>query len=205
MYSYISGILRSKTSTVAVVENQGIGYRINSSVRALNSVDLNDKVIFYTHLYVREDEISLYGFPEAEGVALFELLLSVSGIGPKAALNICSAGGASEIYGAIVSKDIGWLTKVPGVGRKTAERLVLELREKIARDLHLGVSIPAAGLVSMAPQQSVEGQVWQALLGLGYQEHEVGQAIRPALALFGAQAKVEEVLKAVLKTLAQGR
>ena len=205
MYSYISGILRTKTSTVAVVENQGIGYRIYSTARALNSVELNDKVTFYTHLYVREDEISLYGFPEAEGVALFELLLSVSGIGPKAALNICSAGGAAEIYGAIVSKDIGWLTKVPGVGRKTAERLVLELREKIARDLHLDVGVAIAGVVPTATSQSVEGQILQALLGLGYQEQEVSQAIRQTLALFGAQARVEEVLKAVLKTLAQGR
>jgi len=205
MYSYISGLLRSKSSNVAVVENQGIGYRIYSSTRALNSLDLNDTVTFYTHLYVREDEISLYGFPEAEGVALFELLLNVSGIGPKAALSICSAGSTPEIYGAIVSKDIGWLTKVPGVGRKTAERLVLELREKIARDLHLDASSPVVGMISSAPQQSVEGQVLQALLGLGYQDHEVGPAIRQALALFGAQARVEEVLKAVLKTLAQGR
>lgn len=205
MYSYISGILRSKTSSVAVVENQGIGYRIYSSARALNSVDLNQKVTFYTHFYVREDEISLYGFPEAEGVALFELLLSVSGIGPKAALNICSAGSTAEIYGAIVSKDIGWLTKVPGVGRKTAERLVLELREKIARDSHIDVAIPGVGVTSSPVQLGVEAQVLQALLGLGYQEHEVSHAIRQALALFGAQARVEEVLKAVLKTLAQVR
>ena len=205
MYSFISGILRSKTVTIAVVENQGIGYRIYSSARALNSVDLHSKVTFYTHLYVREDEISLYGFPEAEGVALFEMLLNVSGIGPKAALNICSAGGVAEIYGAIVSKDIGWLTKVQGVGRKTAERLVLELREKIARDLQLDVGSTSVGIANISPQHSVEGQVLQALLGLGYQEHEVSQAIRQALALFGAQARVEEVLKAVLKTLAQGR
>ena len=118
---------------------------------------------------------------------------------------MCSSELAAEIYGAIVSKDIGWLTKVPGVGRKTAERLVLELREKIARDLHLDVGVAIAGVVPTATSQSVEGQILQALLGLGYQEQEVSQAIRQTLALFGAQARVEEVLKAVLKTLAQGR
>lgn len=205
MYSYISGTLRAKTGTTAVVDNAGIGYRIFSSARALAGLDLHSEVTFYTHLYVREDEISLYGFPEAEGVALFELLLGVSGIGPKAALNICSAGAPAEIYGAIVSKDIGWLTKIPGIGRKTAERLVLELKEKIARDMHLEVHDAAIGGNTQIPQHGVEGQVLQALLGLGYQEQEVGNAIKQALAVFGPGARVEEVLKAVLKTLAQGR
>lgn len=82
---------------------------------------------------------------------------------------------------------------------------MLELREKIARVLHLDVGSTASGVANISPQHSVEGQVLQALLGLGYQEHEVSQAIRQALALFGAEARVEEVLKAVLKTLAQGR
>jgi len=150
---------------------------------------------------VREDEITLYGFPEPEGVALFELLLGVSGIGPKAALSICSAGGAAEIYGAIVSKDYGWLTKIQGIGRKTAERLVLELKEKIAKNLNLD---PDSSISDAAPAaHSVEAQVIQALAGLGYPEQEVSASIKQAMAVFGPGARVEEVLKAVLKTMAQ--
>lgn len=204
MYNYISGVLRHKTTNAAIVDNHGIGYRIYTSVRALNSVDINEEVVFYTHVYVREDELSLYGFPEVEGVALFEMLLAVSGIGPKAALNICSAGGAAEVYGAIVSKDIGWLTKIPGIGRKTAERLVLELKEKITRDLHLSPSTTLAGSTSPA-LISVQGQTLAALLGLGYQEQEVATVLEQVMALFGPTATVEELLRAALKSLAQGR
>lgn len=204
MYSYISGTLRGKTANAAIVDNNGIGYKIHSSVRALDSISLEERVTFYTHLYIREDEMSLYGFPDAEGVALFELLLSVSGIGPKAALSICSAGSTAEVYGAIVTSDIGRLTKVPGIGKKTAERLVLELKEKISR--HVAVEVSAAPTtLAVASGGNVEGQALTALLGLGYQEQEVASHIKQTVALLGPRATLEDVLRAVLKMLAGGR
>ncbi|MDP3058597.1 MAG: Holliday junction branch migration protein RuvA, partial [bacterium] len=131
MYSYISGELRFKQAGIAIVENCGIGYKIHTTEQAVASLELGTKITLYTYLYVREDDLSLYGFLNYEDVALFAILLGVSGIGPRVSLSICSFGGAATVYGAIVSKDIVWLTKVPGVGKKTAERLVLELREKI--------------------------------------------------------------------------
>lgn len=204
MYSYISGILRAKTANAAIVDNNGIGYKIYTSVRALNSISLEEKVTFYTHLYIREDEMSLYGFPDAEGVALFELLLGVSGIGPKAAVSICSAGSSAEVYGAIVSSDIGWLTKIPGIGKKTAERLVLELKEKISRSVSVEIS-SAPAILTGGQSGTVEGQALTALLGLGYQEQEVAAQLKQTIALLGPRATLEDVLRAVLKILAGGR
>lgn len=202
MYSYISGILKLKLPGAVVVDNQGIGYRINTVDRTLATLDIGEKVVLYTHLHVREDDLSLFGFPESEAVALFELLLTVTGIGPKAALNICGAGSPAQVYGAIVSKDIGWLTKAQGVGKKTAERMVLELKEKIAKDM----SLPQQeGISTREPSNSVDSQALAALLGLGYQESEVGPALQQALALLGPQASVEALLRAVLRALAQGR
>lgn len=203
MYSYISGLLKAKTAQAAIIENHGIGYRIFTAARALEPLRLEDAVKFYTYLLVREDELSLYGFPETESLSLFELLLTVSGIGPKAALNICGAGSAAEVYGAIVTNDLGWLTKVQGIGKKTAERLVLELKEKIARNMGDVGGIVAT--ISAHPLSGAEGQALAALLSLGYLEQEVGKHLKQARALFGGEATVEELLKAVLRTMAEGR
>jgi Holliday junction DNA helicase RuvA len=202
MYSYITGILKAKLPGAAVVDNHGIGYRINTVDRTLANLHLGEEVTFHTYLHVREDNLSLFGFTEMEGVALFELLLTVSGIGPKAALSICAAGSPAQAYGAIVSKDIAWLTRAQGIGRKTAERLVLELKEKIAKDMTLSEAVSGGdGPIGVG----VDAQALAALLGLGYQEGEVVPALRQAVALLGPEASVEALLRTVLKTLAQGR
>ncbi len=202
MYSYISGVLKHKTAGVAVVDNSGIGYKIFTAGRVLAELPLGEHVTLYTYLHVREDELSLYGFPDAEGVALFEALLGITGIGPKVALNICAAGSTMAVYGAIAAGDVAWLTKVPGVGRKTAERLVLELKDKLLRQESL---VPGTVHAISYAALGVEGQAMGALLGLGYQEQEFLPHLKQALALLGPHATVEEVLRAVLRTLAQGR
>jgi len=203
VYSYISGVLKGKASGIAVVDNHGIGYRIFTTGRVLDTLGKEEHVTFYTYMHVREDELSLYGFLDAEGVTLFELLLGVSGIGPKAALSICAAGTAAAVYGAIVSSDVAWLTKIPGIGRKTAERLVLELKEKISR--HIAVDLSSTSTIGTIIFGGVEGQVMGALRGLGYQEQECTTYIRQALSLLGPGATVEETLRTVLRTMAQGR
>ncbi|MBT9134472.1 MAG: Holliday junction ATP-dependent DNA helicase RuvA [Firmicutes bacterium] len=204
MYSYISGMLKHKTPAAAVVDNNGIGYRIFTTGRVLAELSLDEHVTLYTYMHVREDELSLYGFPEAEGVQLFEALLGVTGIGPKAALSICAAGSAMAVYGAIVAGDVAWLTKIPGVGRKTAERLVLELKDKLSR--HISLAPGTAHAISyVALTQGVEGQCARALRGLGYGEPEYTPHLKQALALLGPDASVEEALRTVLRTLAQGR
>ena len=204
MYSYISGILKHKAAQAAIVDNSGIGYRIFTTARVLAELPLDGHVTLYTYLHVREDELSLYGFPDAEGVALSEALLGVSGIGPKLALSLCAAGSTMTVYGALVAGDVAWLTKVPGVGRKTAERLVLELKDKLSRHDSLAPGIVHA-ISYAAPAQDVEGQAAGALRGLGYEQAEFLPHLKQALALLGPHATVEEVLRAVLRTLAQGR
>ncbi|MBT9151800.1 MAG: Holliday junction ATP-dependent DNA helicase RuvA [Firmicutes bacterium] len=202
MYSYISGQLQAKTVTEAIVDNGGIGYRIFTTARSLSSLHLEERVKFYTYLLVREDEMSLYGFPEPETLSLFLSLLTVSGIGPKAALSICGAGSSANIYGAIVTSDVGYLTKIPGIGKKTAQRLILELKEKISR--HVGDELESTTLHSTVDAGEASGLALGALLALGYQEQEVSRHLKQAQALFGAGATVEELLKAVLRAMAGG-
>ncbi|MBS3984301.1 MAG: Holliday junction branch migration protein RuvA [Selenomonadales bacterium] len=204
MYSYISGVLKHKAAQAAIVDNSGIGYRIFTTARVLAELPLDEHVTLYTYMHVREDELSLYGFPDAEGVALFEALLGVSGIGPKLALSLCAAGSTMTVYGALVTGDVAWLTKVPGVGRKTAERLVLELKDKMARHMALAPGTTDA-LPDGAAVHGVDVQASAALRGLGYAEQEYAPHLKQALALLGHHATVEAVLRAVLKTLAQGR
>jgi Holliday junction DNA helicase RuvA len=204
MYSYISGVLKHKAAQAAIVDNSGIGYRIFTTARVLAELTLDEHVTLYTYMHVREDELSLYGFPDAEGVALFEALLGVSGIGPKLALSLCAAGSTMTVYGALVTGDVAWLTKVPGVGRKTAERLVLELKDKMARHMALAPGTTDA-LPDGAAVHGVDVQASAALRGLGYAEQEYAPHLKQALALLGHHATVEAVLRAVLKTLAQGR
>ena len=185
-----------------MVDNQGIGYRVNTSARAVSGFEIGSPALFHTYLHVREDILALYGFPEAEGVALFELLLSVSGIGPKAALAICELGSPAQVYGAIVSHDVAWLTRAQGVGKKTAERLVLELKEKIGKDfyeLELGSVVRTGGMGDMAAQAVV------ALEGLGYRAGETEQLVAQAMVLLGPNSNLEAVLRAVLRNMAQGR
>jgi len=204
MYSYISGVLKHKAAQAAIVDNSGIGYRIFTTARVLAELPLDEHVTLYTYMHVREDELSLYGFPDAEGVALFEALLGVSGVGPKLALSLCAAGSTMTVYGALVTGDVAWLTKVPGVGRKTAERLVLELKDKMARHMALAPGTTDA-LPDGAAVHGVDVQASAALRGLGYAEQEYAPHLKQALALLGHHATVEAVLRAVLKTLAQGR
>ena len=203
MYSYISGILKAKLPGAAIIDNQGIGYRVNTADRALTGLEVGAEALFHTFLYVREDILALYGFPQAEGVALFEMLLSVSGIGPKAALAICDTGSPAQIYGAIVSKDITWLTRAQGVGKKTAERLVLELKEKIGKDLSLTESSGVASGASLAAD--VASQAVAALAGLGYRTGETEPMVIQAAGLLGPNVTLETLLRAVLRNLAQGR
>jgi len=202
VYSYISGVLQTKSLVAAVVDNGGIGYRIFTTNRTLNGLQVNEKVKFYIYLLVREDELSFYGFLEPETLNLFEMLLTVSGVGPKVALNVCNAGSTAEIYTAIVTSDIGYLKKVPGIGQKTAQRLVLELKEKISR--HVGDEVESIVLRPASGGGGAVGLALGALLALGYQEDEVSGHLRRAEELFGSKASVEELLKAVLRTMAEG-
>ena len=132
MYAYIKGTLEKKTTEYVVVETGGIGYKIFMSETAINKLgELRTAVKIYTYLKVREDEMSLYGFNTNEELRMFELLLSVSGVGAKSAIVILSNITPSSFALAVITDDVGKLKKLPGIGPKTAQRIILELKDKL--------------------------------------------------------------------------
>jgi len=162
MIAHLRGKLIAKHPNQAIVEAAGVGYDVSISVPTFSELPaLNSEVSFFIHTHVREDALALFGFLRAQEKQLFEKLLSVSGIGPKLAITILSGMPADTMVAAIKGNNVAALTRIPGIGKKTAERMVLELRDKLDA---FGVEAQAAA--AMSP---VEEDVISALLNLGYQ------------------------------------
>jgi Holliday junction DNA helicase RuvA len=169
MIAHLRGKLIAKHPNQAVVEAAGVGYDVVITVPTFSELGgLGAEVALHIHTHVREDAIALFGFLHPEEKQLFEKLLSVSGIGPKLAVTILSGMAAAEMVGAIKGNEIAKLTKIPGIGKKTAERMVLELRDKL-KDF---------GMVPAAPPASLmEEDVLSALTNLGYQRPMAERAV----------------------------
>jgi Holliday junction DNA helicase RuvA len=162
MIAHLRGLLIAKHPNQAIVEAGGVGYDVNISVPTYSELPaLDSEVAFFIHTHVREDALALFGFLRAQEKQLFEKLLSVSGIGPKLAITILSGMPADAMVAAIKGNNVAALTRIPGIGKKTAERMVLELRDKLDA---FGVS--AETVAAMSP---VEEDVISALVNLGYQ------------------------------------
>jgi Holliday junction DNA helicase RuvA len=171
MIAHLRGRLLSKHPNQVVVETAGVGYEVNISVPTFSELPNNgSEVALHIHTHVREDLIALYGFLRPAEKQLFEKLITVSGIGPKLAITILSGMAANEMAAAIRGNDLGRLTKIPGIGKKTAERMVLELRDKLPEAA--GTSTPAALVMS-----TMEEDVLSALLNLGYQRPAAEKAL----------------------------
>ncbi len=157
MYSYISGILTEKEGNILVVEQSGIGYEIMASETTMETIgEVGDKVKVFTYLHVREDEMLLYGFSSKQEKQMFLNLTSISGIGPKMAIGILSNIKLGDLALAIISNDASLLYKVKGIGKKTADRIVLELNEKLEN----------AEQYQVQNEQSNVGEVEDAIMGL---------------------------------------
>ncbi len=140
MLAYIKGSLEIKTKGYIVVETNGIGYKIYMPESTISKLgDIGEKVQVHTYMRVREDDISLYGFLTNEELRMFELLLSVSGIGAKGALTILSNITPSQFALAVIANDVGILKKLPGIGPKTAQRVILELKDKLKKEQEASV------------------------------------------------------------------
>jgi len=169
MIAHLRGKLISKHPNQAIVEAGGVGYDVTISVPTFSELPaLNAEVSFFIHTHVREDALALFGFLRAQEKQLFEKLLSVSGIGPKLAITILSGMPADAMVAAIKGNNVAALTRIPGIGKKTAERMVLELRDKLDA---FGVPPEAA---AMSP---VEEDVISALVNLGYQRPMAERAL----------------------------
>ena len=163
MIAHLRGKLLAKHPNQAIVETGGVGYDVTISVPTFSELPaLGSEVSLHVHTHVREDVIALYGFLRPAEKQLFEKLITVSGIGPKLAITTLSGMAADEMVGAIRGNDVTRLTKIPGIGRKTAERMVLELRDKLP-------AAPSGEVAALPAISAIEEDVLSALVNLGYQ------------------------------------
>ncbi|MGH9528427.1 MAG: Holliday junction branch migration protein RuvA [Terriglobales bacterium] len=171
MIAHLRGRLLAKHPNQAILETGGVGYDITITVPTFSDLpDIGNEVSLHIHTHVREDQIALYGFLRPSERLLFEKLISVSGIGPKLAVTILSGMAADEMVNAIRENDVARLTRIPGIGKKTAERMVLELRDKMPQRA-AGESVSAQVLTE------TEQDVLSALMNLGYQRATAEKAL----------------------------
>ena len=172
MYAYIAGKVVQKAAAYAVLDVGGIGYRIFTDTFSLNAIRTGETARLYTYLKVAEDDMTLYGFSTQEQKTMFEKLLSISGIGPKAAASVLSVMRVNDIAAAVIANDDKAFTNVPGIGKKTAQRLVLELKEKVDFEDAVG---GGPDMTEIAQDAAAEAAA--ALIGLGYNRQEAVAAI----------------------------
>ena len=187
MISRLSGTIIELSEKYAVIDVHGVGYKVFCGKESLADLHLDSPAALFTHLAVREDALDLYGFGTGEEMNFFQLLISVSGIGPKSALGILSVTTVQTLKQAIGTGDTGYLIKVSGIGRKTAEKIVLELRDKLRAhaDMKESPSILRA-----------ESDVIEALKSLGYSQNEARDALKEVPEkIVGTNARIREALK----------
>jgi Holliday junction DNA helicase RuvA len=193
MIAHLRGKLLAKHPNQAIVETGGVGYDVTISVPTFTDLPgIGGEVALHIHTHVREDIIALYGFLRSSEKRLFEKLITVSGIGPKLAITILSGMAADEMVNAIRGNDIARLTRIPGIGKKTAERMVLELRDKLTVE-KAGEVAPASAL------SAVEEDVVSALVNLGYQR----AAAEKALASISKNGQFDAMFRQALAVLSK--
>lgn len=186
MIARIRGTVVGKDERSIIVETGGIGYRVFTAASVCACVKEGEEIRLFTYLAVREDAMELFGFAAAADLALFEQLLSVSGIGPKSAMNVISSSGAETVRRAIASQDPSYLTKVSGVGKKTAEKIVLELRDRVQHAESDGSGTTA------------ESEALDALVALGYSIRDTRDIVR---AISRKESDPAEIVRKALRDL----
>lgn len=175
MYAYIKGSLEEKTNTFIVVENNGIGYKIFMSESAIQKLgERGEKIKIHTYYYVKEDNISLYGFLTNEELKMFELLLTVSGIGAKSAIVILSNITPSSFALAVITDDVAKIKQIPGIGPKTAQRIILELKDKLKTSE--AVEVKSEQVQVNDNKENIEEAI-SALIILGYSKKEIEKSL----------------------------
>jgi len=202
MFAYIKGSLEMKSSNYIVVDINGLGYKIFMSQSNIESIgEINDIVKVFTYVKVREDDISIYGFKTQEELRMFELLIGVSGVGAKSALVMLSCIEPSEFAIAVISNNIKLLTQVPGIGTKSAQRIILELKDKLkAEQSELDEEkLENAKLKSSKTNENVQEAI-SGLMVLGYSRKDIEKAFTH---LIVDELSVEELIKKGLILLTQ--
>ncbi len=202
MFYYLNGKLTYVDTNICVVECAGVGYKLTVSLTTSNALSskLDQNVKIFTHLAVREDGIELFGFSSNEERSAFNMLIGVSGVGPKAAINILSIMTADKLAMAVCTEDVKSISKAQNIGAKTAARIVLELKDKVAKDM---VPMTRSGSGTSATQGTLAlntgnlAEAAEALLVLGYDKNSVSRA----LAGISPETEVGNIIKSALKKL----
>jgi len=183
MIGSIKGKIILKKDKFVIIETNGVGYKINISPSdSVLGKKIGEEVSFWTHLHVREDALDLYGFSNYIELEFFQMLLNVSGIGPRSALTILGIASTQTLKQAIGTGDISYLTKISGIGRKTAEKIVIELRDKMSEEKSGGIL-------------QHELDALEALKSLGYSQHEAREALKKVTPNTDTNKKIKEALK----------
>ncbi len=196
MYAYINGKIVDKANNYVVIDNGGIGYKIFMSPSVIEKLpDTGENLKVYTYYYVREDNIALYGFLSNEELRMFELLLSVSGIGAKSAIQILSSITPSSFALAVISNDVSKIVKIPGIGNKTAARIILELKDKLKTEQTINQNEKITKVIDLEEKDT---EAITALQVLGYTRKEISKVLEK---IDTQNLTVEEIIKKALLTL----
>ena len=197
MFYYVNGIVAEIDATLAVIDCNGVGYACATTNYTLSQLKKGEKAKLYTYLNVREDAVDLFGFASQSELNSFKMLLGVSGVGPKAALSILSSTTPGNLAMSVVMGDEKALTAAPGIGKKIAQRIILELKDKLAKEQASG-SFEVGGSVPVIVQNSKASEASAALAVLGYTAQDI------ALALNGIDMEalpLEEIIRQALKKM----
>ncbi len=197
MFYYIKGNVTYKTYNFMVIDVGGVGYKIYSSMTTLEKASLNSEFLVYTYTHIREDLFDIYGFSSVEELNTFQMLISVSGVGPRGALSIVSYMPTDKFALAVIHSDIKAITAAPGIGKKIAERIVLELKDKISKELNL--TGREMELAASAADTGNFDEAVNALMVLGYSALEAKGAV---IAVKDSCSSVEDIIKKSLAILA---
>lgn len=186
MLKFIKGKYISSSMDAMVIENNGMGFLVKAGIKTINHFNISDDILIYTYMNVREDDISLFGFKSNEELSMFVLLISVSGIGPKVAMGILDEHSPEQLIYAIINEDISLLTKAKGIGNKTAQRVILELKDKI-KNQDISVVDTKTTIKEDNKKEAIE-----ALMALGYSKND---SINVVVSIYVENMSTTEIIK----------
>lgn len=198
MFHYISGVAAELLPNVAVIDCAGVGFEINTSYYTLSQLKTGEKAKLYTYVYIREDTFDIYGFSSLSEKHCFEMLLGVSGVGPKAAISILSVNTPEGLIMSIISEDTKALTSAAGIGKKIAQRVILELKDKMAKENKNAEFTAGSFVMPDTDEKSKAGDATAALAVLGYNPGEISSALKK---IDVENLSLEEIIKAALKQM----
>ena len=196
MIAYLNGRLAYKDPTYVIIDIQGVGYEIKISLNTFSKIKDEERCKLHTYLHIKEDGHTLFGFAETSEKRLFLLLISISGLGPSTGLMVLSSLSPEEIENAILNEDARTIQSVKGIGAKTAQRIILELKDKIGKDLHADPS----AIISLSSQNTIRNEALSALITLGINKAVAQKSIDKISKGSDHQMSLEELIKLALKS-----